>query len=117
METSGNAVLPPTGGVREGLLIYNTLSRTKELFTPLTPGRVGMYVCGPTVYGDAHLGHARPAITFDLLFRYLQHLGYTWSTMPTRARTRLRRRHVWSSWNPWKWHSTTPTDSTMPCAP
>ena len=71
MEASGNAVLPPTGGVREGLLIYNTLSRTKELFRPVVEGRVGMYVCGPTVYGDAHLGHARPAITFDLLFRYL----------------------------------------------
>ena len=58
------------------LLIYNTLSRQKELFRPITPGRVGMYVCGPTVYGDAHLGHARPAITFDVLFRYLQHIGY-----------------------------------------
>lgn len=58
------------------LLIYNTLSRTKELFRPVTRDRVGMYVCGPTVYGDAHLGHARPAITFDLLFRYLQHIGY-----------------------------------------
>ena len=58
------------------LLLYNTLSRQKQLFKPITPGRVGMYVCGPTVYGDAHLGHARPAITFDLLFRYLQHIGY-----------------------------------------
>ncbi|MBR6285231.1 MAG: cysteine--tRNA ligase [Muribaculaceae bacterium] len=58
------------------LFIYNTLTRRKELFTPLTAGRVGMYVCGPTVYGDPHLGHARPAITFDVLFRYLQHLGY-----------------------------------------
>ncbi len=58
------------------LLIYNTLSRQRELFKPLHEGRVGMYVCGPTVYGDAHLGHARPAITFDLLFRYLQHIGY-----------------------------------------
>ena len=58
------------------LHIYNTLSRTKELFRPIHPGRVGMYVCGPTVYGDAHLGHARPAITFDLLFRYLRHTGY-----------------------------------------
>ncbi len=57
-------------------VIYNTLTRRKELFRPLVEGRVGMYVCGPTVYGDAHLGHARPAITFDLLFRYLQHLGY-----------------------------------------
>ena len=62
--------------MEQKLFIYNTLSRKKEEFTPLTPGRVGMYVCGPTVYGDAHLGHARPAITFDLLFRYLQHLGY-----------------------------------------
>ena len=58
------------------MFIYNTLSRQKELFRPLVEGRVGMYVCGPTVYGDAHLGHARPAITFDLLFRYLLHLGY-----------------------------------------
>ena len=58
------------------LLLYNSMSRTKELFTPLHEGRVGMYVCGPTVYGDAHLGHARPAITFDILYRYLTHLGY-----------------------------------------
>ena len=61
---------------KRNLLIYNTLSRQKELFRPINEGRVGMYVCGPTVYGDPHLGHARPAITFDLLFRYLQHLGY-----------------------------------------
>ena len=58
------------------LLIYNTLSRQKERFEPLHAPNVGMYVCGPTVYGDPHLGHARPAITFDLLFRYLRHLGY-----------------------------------------
>ena len=56
--------------------IYNTLTRKKEEFKPLNPPYVGMYVCGPTVYGDAHLGHARPAITFDVLFRYLRHLGY-----------------------------------------
>ena len=56
--------------------IYNTLSRRKEVFTPIHEGHVGMYVCGPTVYGPAHLGHARPAITFDVLFRYLRHLGY-----------------------------------------
>ena len=62
--------------MEQPLFIYNTLSRQKELFKPLNPGRVGMYVCGPTVYGDAHLGHARPAITFDILFRYLQHIGY-----------------------------------------
>lgn len=58
------------------LTIYNTLSRRKEEFKPLVEGHVGMYVCGPTVYGDAHLGHARPAVTFDLLFRYLRHKGY-----------------------------------------
>ena len=58
------------------LQIYNTLSRKKETFVPLHEPFVGMYVCGPTVYGDAHLGHARPAITFDILFRYLKHLGY-----------------------------------------
>lgn len=58
------------------LTIYNTLSRKKEVFEPLHAPHVGMYVCGPTVYGDAHLGHARPAITFDILFRYLTLLGY-----------------------------------------
>lgn len=58
------------------LMLYNTLTRRKEVFEPLNPPHVGLYVCGPTVYGDPHLGHARPAITFDVLFRYLQHLGY-----------------------------------------
>ncbi|MGV8092323.1 MAG: cysteine--tRNA ligase [Mangrovibacterium sp.] len=58
------------------LQIYNTLSHRKEVFKPLHPGKAGMYVCGPTVYGEAHLGHARSAITFDLLFRYLKHLNY-----------------------------------------
>lgn len=58
------------------LTIYNSMSREKETFKPLHEPMVGMYVCGPTVYGDAHLGHARPAITFDILFRYLRHLGY-----------------------------------------
>jgi len=60
----------------QNLLIYNTLTRSKELFKPRHAPNVGMYVCGPTVYGDPHLGHARPAITFDVLFRYLKHLGY-----------------------------------------
>ena len=62
--------------MEQKLFIYNTLSRTKELFVPLHAPNVGMYVCGPTVYGNPHLGHARPAITFDIVFRYLQHLGY-----------------------------------------
>ncbi len=60
----------------QNLVIYNTLHRQKERFQPIAAPHVGMYVCGPTVYGDPHLGHARPAITFDVLFRYLQHIGY-----------------------------------------
>ena len=56
--------------------IYNTLTRQKEVFNPIVENHVGMYVCGPTVYGDPHLGHARPAITFDIVFRYLKHSGY-----------------------------------------
>ena len=72
------------------LIIYNTLTRTKEAFVPLHAPHVGMYVCGPTVYGDAHLGHARPAIT-----------------MPMTAKTRLPRKPVWNSWNRWKWCSIT----------
>ena len=58
------------------LYLTNTLSRRKELFKPLHEGRVGMYVCGPTVYGDAHLGHARPGVTYDVLQKLLRHLGY-----------------------------------------
>jgi len=60
----------------QDLYIFNTISRKKEKFQPISPPHVGLYVCGPTVYGDAHLGHTRPAITFDLLFRYLKHIGY-----------------------------------------
>jgi cysteinyl-tRNA synthetase len=62
--------------MKPDLVIYNTLSRKKEKFEPLVAGRAGLYVCGPTVYSDSHLGHARPFITFDLLFRYLTFLGY-----------------------------------------
>ncbi len=62
--------------MQKELIVYNTLSRKKEKFEALNPPFVGLYVCGPTVYGDAHLGHARPAITFDLLFRWLKHLDY-----------------------------------------
>lgn len=62
--------------IRKSLSLYNTRTRELQPFLPVHPPHVGMYVCGPTVYGDAHLGHARPAVTFDLLFRYLKHLGY-----------------------------------------
>ena len=62
--------------MKSKLMLHNTLTRRKEEFEPVNPPHVGIYVCGPTVYGDPHLGHARPAITFDLLFRYLRSLGY-----------------------------------------
>lgn len=58
------------------LYIYNSLNRQKEKFEPITPGYVGLYVCGPTVSGESHLGHARPYVTFDVVYRYLSHLGY-----------------------------------------
>jgi len=62
--------------MQQKVFIYNSLSRNKEEFQPINSPFVGMYVCGPTVYGDPHLGHARPAITFDVVFRYFTHLGY-----------------------------------------
>ena len=60
----------------QSLVVYNTLSRSKELFEPLNPPFVGMYVCGPTVYSDVHLGNCRTFISFDIIYRYLLHLGY-----------------------------------------
>src|SRR5829696_2602617 len=58
------------------LHLTNSLSREKELFEPLHPPYVGMYVCGPTVSGESHLGHSRPYVTFDVIYRYLSFLGY-----------------------------------------
>ncbi len=58
------------------LKVYNSLTREKEVFTSITPGHVGLYVCGPTVSGESHLGHARPYVTFDIVYRWLMHLGY-----------------------------------------
>ncbi len=58
------------------LRVYNYLNRKEEEFVPLHPGFVGMYVCGPTVYGDSHIGHAKVYITFDVVHRYLEYLGY-----------------------------------------
>jgi len=71
-----NLLLSNTDDMARELYLYNTLSRKKELFKPIHPNMVGLYVCGPTVYGDAHLGHARPGITYDVLVRLLKHLGY-----------------------------------------
>jgi cysteinyl-tRNA synthetase len=58
------------------LQLYNSLTRKKEAFEPLEAKRIGMYVCGPTVYGHAHLGHAKSYVSFDVLVRYLRYLGY-----------------------------------------
>ena len=62
--------------IQQEIFLYNSLTRKKEKFIPLVSGYVGMYQCGPTVYGPPHLGHSRPAIVFDVLFRYLMHIGY-----------------------------------------
>lgn len=62
---------------RSQFVISNTLTRKKELFTPHNPGHVGLYVCGPTVYSDVHLGNVRTFLTFDILFRWLKHIGYS----------------------------------------
>ncbi|WP_439880372.1 cysteine--tRNA ligase [Pontibacter sp. MBLB2868] len=62
--------------MQQKLNLYNTLTRKKEEFIPLHPPFVGMYLCGPTVYGEPHLGHARSAVTFDVLYRYLKYIGY-----------------------------------------
>lgn len=64
------------GNILQPLVIYNTLTRAKELFEPINPPFVGMYVCGPTVYSDVHLGNCRTFISFDLIYRYLLHIGY-----------------------------------------
>lgn len=61
---------------QQSLKIYNSMSGDKETFTPINEGHVGMYVCGPTVYSNVHLGNCRTFISFDLVFRYLKHLGY-----------------------------------------
>ena len=58
------------------LTVYNTLKREKEVFNPLEEGFVGMYVCGPTVYGHSHLGHAKSYVSFDVIVRYLRFVGY-----------------------------------------
>ncbi len=72
--------------------LYNTLTRSKDEFRPIDPKNVRMYVCGPTVYDDAHIGNARPVIVFDLLFRLLRHVyGEAMSPMPGTSRTSTTR--------------------------
>ena len=115
--------------MKSTLSLYNTLSRRKERFEPLEPPFVGLYVCGPTVYGDPHLGHARPAVTFDLLFRYLKATGYKVRYVRNitdvghlehdadEARTRSPRKPVSSSSSRWRSRSIIPTVTTTRCAP
>src|SRR5258706_16134061 len=103
------------------LKVYNSYSRQKEIFTPVTPGHVGMYVCGPTVSGESHLGHARPYITFDVIYRYLQHLGYKvryvrnitdaghFEEEGREAEERSPKKLYWKNWNPWNWYRSIPT--------
>ena len=62
--------------MNKDLVIYNTLSSEKEKFTPINEGYVGMYVCGPTVYSDVHLGNCRTFVSFDVIYRYLKYVGY-----------------------------------------
>ena len=61
---------------QQELKVYNSLSKSKEVFTPINEGSIGMYVCGPTVYSNVHMGNCRTFLSFDLVFRYLIHLGY-----------------------------------------
>ena len=65
-----------SGGIYMGLKIYNSLTNKLEEFKPINGNKVSMYVCGPTVYGPPHLGHARSYANFDMVYRYLQYLGY-----------------------------------------
>src|SRR6516162_2682078 len=73
-QRAGGSALAPFDGMAMELKLYDTLAREKRVFVPINPHNVRMYVCGPTVYDFAHIGNARPAIVFDVLFRLLRHL-------------------------------------------
>ena len=108
----------------DALHISNSLTRTKEEFKPINPPFVGMYVCGPTVYSNVHLGNVRTFLTFDIVYRYLQHLGYkvryvrnitdvghlTGDTDD--GEDKIGKKRASKIWSRWKWCSATPTTST-----
>ena len=110
------------------LFLTNTLTRTKELFKPIQPGHVGMYVCGPTVYGEAHLGHARPGVTYDVLFKLLRHLGYKVRYVRNitdvghlehdadEGEDKIPRRQGWNSLSLWRLCRPTRSATTRRCA-
>src|SRR5688500_11831090 len=105
----------------------NTLTRKKEVFEPLQPPFVGMYVCGPTVYSNVHLGNVRTFLTFDILYRYLQYQGYKVRYVRNitdvghlendvdEGEDKIAKRHAWSNSSPWKLCSGIPTTS-MRCS-
>src|SRR5439155_97415 len=75
-ETTGGFRLPSEPALRMTLRVYNTLSKQKELFEPVRPGKIGMYLCGPTVYKSPHIGHMVGPVIFDAIKRYLQYKGF-----------------------------------------
>jgi len=96
------------------LQIYNTLSGKKEVFNPLNEGAIGMYVCGPTVYSNVHLGNVRTFMSFDMIFRYFKHLGYKVRYVRNitdaghlendadQGEDRIAKKHVLNKLNQWK---------------
>ena len=92
---------------KHNLRIYNTISREKEKFETITPDFVGMYVCGPTVYSNVHLGNVRTFLSFDIVYRYLLHLGYKVRyvrniTDVGQEKIKFPRKLALNNWNPWK---------------
>lgn len=108
------------------IFIYNTLTRKKEKFEPLVPGHVGLYVCGPTVYGDPHLGHARPGVVYDVFVRLLKDLGYKvryvrnitdvghMESDADEGEDKIAKKPAWNNWSPWKLYNITPSGITRP---
>ncbi len=109
------------------LKVYNSYTRHKDVFESITPGHVGLYVCGPTVSGESHLGHARPYITFDVIYRYLMHLGYKvryvrnitdaghFEEEGGKPKIRLQKRPLSKNSSRWSWCRNIPICFTGPC--